>query len=315
MLIGIVVGIFSMIVAAVLMASTGVNPFLGMGGANGATGGSSLLLSLFLIATLLVGALAGLLVMLGLALYVIAPGLSPETAREGYGSHRTIVACLLLAVLLATVLQLIYLAVTNESVNPESLSPTTLLVFILSLQISLLLIVWIRIIRPRVITWAEMGLTADRLGQKIVAGLGTGLAIVVVAAMVEQILSRLGVEQTQMSLFAPVRSATPFQFAELLLAGAGFVPFVEEVFFRGYVFKAYTEQKGIAQAYIFGPLVFALPHVTGPELKALGIIPPALISGLILAHVFRKTGSIVPTMVAHVMNNSIAFTAIYLGLS
>ncbi|MBI2953974.1 MAG: CPBP family intramembrane metalloprotease [Chloroflexi bacterium] len=259
--------------------------------------------------------LSGLLFVVGLAIYVVVPSLSPETARKDYAGYPTVLACFFLAIVISVVLQGIYKIAeliiarpTAQALIDESLSPNALIAAIVSTEISLLLVLWIRIVRPGVITWKDMGLLAERLEWKILIGVATGIAVLVSAGVVELLLAQAGIEQTQVRQFAAVREASPIQFGAILLAGAVLVGFVEEAFFRGYAFNAFLNQKGPVQAYLLSAVIFALAHLDWRAFL------PLLVTGLILAHVFRVTRSIVPAIVAHAMNNSVAFTALYLGL-
>lgn len=79
----------------------------------------------------------------------------------------------------------------------------------------------------------------------------------------------------------------------------------EEVCFRGMLFGGLRERfprlvAALASAAIFG----ALHAVTG-----LSAVPPLIAFGFILALLYEKTGSIVPGIVLHMLNNSAALLA------
>ena len=310
MLIAVIVGVPFLILGAFLVFVAGLTPF-----AIAAPAQQPLLLILLAVAGIFT-LLAGVLFIIGLAIYVIVPSLSPETARIDYASYRTVVACFLLAIVIASLLQGIYLAgeiVVAVAGGPSplrgELTPTMLLAAMVSTEISLLLVLWIRIIRPGVISWRDMGLTTAHLGQRLLIGIATGFAIFVGAGIIEFILSQLGIQQTQISQFEPVKNASLLEFVLLLLAGAVLAPFVEEMFFRGYIFKGVTVQKGLVQGYLSSALIFAAAH--GNVQAAL----PIFVIGLILAYVFRHTESVIPTMIGHAINNGIAFIVLYLGVT
>ena len=306
--ISLVIGIPAAIVAAVALYIASAAPLQ--------AAAPPVLITVVLIASGIIALLAGLLFVVGLAIYVVLPSLSPERARRDFGSHRTVLACIALAIVISSVIQVTYLfgevltgGLEAMRLGGGQVTPTMLIVAIVSLEVSLLFILWLRIIRPKAITWQEMGLTTEWLSRKALIGVATGIAIFVAAGAIEFILGRFGIQQTQAQQFEPVKNATLLQFIVLLLAGAVLTPFAEEAFFRGYIFDAYWKQKGLVQAYVFSSLIFAVVHLNLPAFL------PILVTGLILAHVFRLTGSIIPTMIAHALNNGIAFTVLYLGLS
>lgn len=263
----------------------------------------------------LVTLLASLLFLIGLIIYVVVPSLSPETARIDYASYWTALASFILAAAVGVLLQLLFslaaatLSPTGELLAADGrLSPLQLLTTIVNTEVGLLLVLWIRIVRPGVISWRDMGITTERLGERLSIGFLAGIVVFVVASIIEFILASLGIQQTQLAIFEPLKSAPLAQFVALLLAGAGLAGFVEESFFRGYVFKAVLARKGAALAYLFSALLFSAAHL---DLRA---ALPIFVTGLILAYVYRSTNSVIPAMVAHGLNNAVAFVVLYLGL-
>ncbi|MBI4322245.1 MAG: CPBP family intramembrane metalloprotease [Chloroflexi bacterium] len=309
-LIGIALGVPSGIIAFLLYRSTpiGQQP--------------DTLVAIGLALAIVLSVLAALILVAGLVIYVVVPGSSRERAQQDYGSHRTVFACLALAIVASLVFQgayaLLYSAVTGNALTVQVTSPTgsvsaipspvVILVSVVTVEIALLLVLWLRIIRPGVITWRDMGITSQRLGRRILAGIGGGFAVFVIVVVIELVLRQLGIEQTQMQQFASIKQASTLQFILLLLAGGALAGFVEESFFRGYVFRAYLAKKGVWQAYLFSSLVFALAHLYSPP-----SVVPIFAIGLTFAHIYRLNNSVVPTMIAHAMNNSVAFTALYFG--
>ncbi|MCL5960903.1 MAG: CPBP family intramembrane metalloprotease [Chloroflexi bacterium] len=256
----------------------------------------------------------------GLALYVILPALDRHKAREGYGSYRTVLACLGLAIVVSLILQFLFifgvaLAEPASAIGSfglgvgrgaqQMLGPMGIVVSVVTLEFSLLGVLWVRIVRPGIITWTRMGLTGENLGRRILYGLATGVAIFVAAAIVELVMSQFGIEQTQMKLFSSIKKASLAEFALVVLAGGPLAALVEEAFFRGYVFHAFWEQKGTWQAYLFSSLIFGAAHLNWEA------FPPIFVLGLLLAFVYRRTHSVIPPMIGHGINNTISFAALY----
>jgi membrane protease YdiL (CAAX protease family) len=80
-------------------------------------------------------------------------------------------------------------------------------------------------------------------------------------------------------------------------------PFVEEVFFRGFLFKAFaTRMPWIVAALIAGS-IFGLVHAGGTD--AVFILPLALF-GVVLCVLYQKIGSLLPGMALHALNNGLA---------
>jgi membrane protease YdiL (CAAX protease family) len=262
-------------------------------------------------------AFGALLLLLGLALWVLLPALAgAERARLDYGSHRVVLACTLLAAVAGNLLGALYFlptllladSGTPATVSREILSPTGIVVAAVSLDVALLAVVYLRVVRPGAITWDTMGLSSRRLGGALLPGLLFGLLLFATSGLLEFLLAQIGIRQTQSAIFESVRRASPGEFGLVLMAGAVIAPIVEEIYFRGFVFRAYLDQKGPRQAFLFSAGLFALVHLNLPALL------PIFAIGLLLSFLYLRTGSILPAIVAHGVNNAAAFTALYLGL-
>lgn len=84
----------------------------------------------------------------------------------------------------------------------------------------------------------------------------------------------------------------------LTLLHVAVVPAVcEEILFRGYVLRAFEKSWGIWTAIIVSGILFGLYH-----LQLTNLLPLAAI-GILLAFITWASGSIVPAMVAHFVNN------------
>jgi len=79
-------------------------------------------------------------------------------------------------------------------------------------------------------------------------------------------------------------------------------PVSEEVCFRGMLFGGLrTRMPRIAAALLSGLIFGALHALTG-----ISAVPPLIFFGFVLALLYEKTGSIVPGILLHMLNNSIA---------
>lgn len=271
---------------------------------------------------ILLSALGSILWVPGLAMYVLIPSFSKrERALLDYGSHRVVLASTLLAVIVGNLLATLYFLplalgrildpsrASARGLMGELVSPEGIAVAAVSLDVALLAVVYLRVVRPGAVTWDSMGLNGHHLAGRLALGLVAGLLLFGASSVVEMLLARLGVQQTQGALFQSVARATPREFGLILLAGAVVAPIVEEIYFRGYVFRAYLDQKGAWRAFLFSSGLFAVVHLD------LAALLPIFSMGLLLSFVYYRTGSIVPAIVAHALNNATAFTLLHLGLA
>ena len=92
--------------------------------------------------------------------------------------------------------------------------------------------------------------------------------------------------------------ALPVQILLIVIAA----PLSEEVCFRGMLFGGLrTRMPRIAAALLSGLIFGALHALTG-----VSAVPPLIFFGFVLALLYEKTGSIVPGILLHMLNNSIA---------
>jgi membrane protease YdiL (CAAX protease family) len=171
---------------------------------------------------------------------------------------------------------------------------------------STILIVLLANVGPLVYTAiADLGVTPSRLPKNALLGLGVGVAVLVASAAIQATMQALGVQQTQLMDLQCVRD---FPFAGFLLvvfAGGVLAPIAEELYFRGFVFRSYMQTKHPAVAYIATSLLFATLHLNLPALL------PILVMSLIFCYAYKRTGSIVPSVVGHSVNNVAAFSVLY----
>ncbi len=81
----------------------------------------------------------------------------------------------------------------------------------------------------------------------------------------------------------------------------GIAPFVEEFFFRGFLYKALKNGMGVWPGALASGALFSLIH-----LKPIYFVP-LMTLGVILALLYQRTGSIWPCIALHAANNALAF--------
>jgi membrane protease YdiL (CAAX protease family) len=88
----------------------------------------------------------------------------------------------------------------------------------------------------------------------------------------------------------------------VVLVIAVLAPIAEEIFFRGLLFGGLRRRLSTIPAAAISALVFGGLHAT----TGVTAVPPLIIFGFVLALLYEKTGSLVPGMIAHAINNSLA---------
>ena len=91
----------------------------------------------------------------------------------------------------------------------------------------------------------------------------------------------------------------PLSVQILLIAIAA--PICEEVCFRGMLFAGIRERMPSFAAALVSGLIFGALHAT----TGVTAVPPLVVLGAVLALLYERTGSIVPGILLHMLNNSI----------
>ena len=174
--------------------------------------------------------------------------------------------------------------------------------------------------------------TFGNVGVQLAAALGFLMVPMAIAAQrgavgLGEILRRLGVRRFKLSalkwmaaaigaylLFALLYSllivepkqediaegfgAIPVQILLIVVAA----PLSEEICFRGMLYGGLREKLPRIAAALLAGLIFGALHA----LTGVTAVPPLIAFGFILALLYEKTGSIVPGIILHMLNNSVA---------
>lgn len=117
----------------------------------------------------------------------------------------------------------------------------------------------------------------------------TGIYGVLVTPEEQTTLDDLGVDELPPALIA---------FSVVVAA-----PFVEEIFFRGFVYRALRTNMAVPAAAIIAGVIFGLVHAT----TGIESVPVLTWLGVVFCLLYEKTGSIYPTIVLHALVNMLAF--------
>ena len=203
----------------------------------------------------------------------------------------------------------VLVADAGEATEPDLLTPWILG----ALEGLMLLVVWAFAVRRYRVSWGSVGvrLPKARSGPR---SLSTLWATIIVLPMVALLMSlvatgaygamvdALGVEALQPS---PVPDEFLGSGITRLLLSAVIVlwgPFVEEVFFRGFLLGGLIAPLGAARAAVVSAAIFAVAHIE------IGSMIPLFITGLVLAWLYLRTRSIWPPLMAHAAQNLLAIS-------
>ena len=174
--------------------------------------------------------------------------------------------------------------------------------------------------------------TFGNVGLQLATALGFLLAPIAIAsqrgaATLREILARLGVRRFDLSalkwMAAAIGAYLLFAFLYVLVVGEPeqediaeafgpvpvqvlliviAAPLSEEICFRGMLYGGLREKLPRYVAALIAGLLFGALHA----LTGLSAVPPLIAFGFILCLLYEKTGSIVPGILLHMLNNSVA---------
>ncbi len=227
-----------------------------------------------------------------------------------YGSWPAVLGAFLAAtVAAAPVIFVLAMVIGGRPVSGQDLLSKPWLVFlaILVSDLAFVLTVYLLLVRRHVASWADLGVRRPARSP-LLAGILWGLAFLAVSTAASALLGLFGVQQTQAQEF-PLEGAGPLVKGAIWVAGVLIVPFAEELFFRGYVFQAMSERKGLIRGLAYSSLIFGAAHGN------LSALLPLTAGAMVLALAYRRSGTLWTTVVAHAFNNAVALTALMLATS
>ena len=257
--------------------------------------------------------------------------------RRDYGSYLFVGLDLVLAfvgsqLLAAIVLFPLFLATghslftggrPNLDLVTWSETPLILLLGVLIGDSVMVLVLWYRLARGK-LRWSTVGLGTRFLqeareragaGKAMLFGLAIGVLALLLSAILESAFQRLGFDMNGQDrlLMEPLKHAPLGVVLAMAFAGTFVAPVVEELFFRGYIFRALAVRKGVGPAYVISAAIFALYHLSGGS-DLLPITPVLFVIGLLLCFAYRRTGNLLADITAHAVNNGAAFALALLTL-
>ncbi len=160
-----------------------------------------------------------------------------------------------------------------------------------------IVVIWLLAIRKHRASWADLGLARSKVRLGILLALpAVGLSLVFGGAY-SLLLMELGADDL-LPPELPEAALGEGVYRLTNIVSIGLVaPFVEEMFFRGFVLAALLQVMGRISAVVVGSLLFAVSHLVVTAML------PVFVTGLILSCLYIKTRSIWPPFAAHAAQN------------
>ena len=163
---------------------------------------------------------------------------------------------------------------------------------------AMILSVWLLSVRKYRIPWRFLGFRGFNVTRSVFMALGVVGAGIVVGILYDMLLQAL--DYGPVSTLPEGFTATPANWAVIAFFAVVAAPVFEELFFRGFIFSGISRYWGYGWGILGSAVLFALAHLDP------GSLVPIFILGLLLAWLYRATGSIWPCILTHCAYNSIA---------
>jgi len=119
-------------------------------------------------------------------------------------------------------------------------------------------------------------------------------------------LNALGIQDEKDTITTRlIEDPTTLTVAGLAVFAVVIAPIVEELFFRGFVFNVMRSKLPVGWAAVATGAMFGVVHAFG---SPVGFLLPLALLGTVLCLVYWKTGSLLPCIALHSLNNCIALS-------
>lgn len=142
------------------------------------------------------------------------------------------------------------------------------------------------------------------LALSMLVGLTLPLTSIAVDILVKPVLGSSPIQNELIQL-----ARRPDIYPGLILFASLLAPIVEEIYFRGFSYQAFRKAWGFKRGILICSSFFAVLHMDP------WAIPHTFIAGVILTYLYEKTGTIQSTILAHSINNLVAFLSYLLYTS
>ncbi|MDA1764327.1 type II CAAX endopeptidase family protein [Bacillus cereus] len=177
----------------------------------------------------------------------------------------------------------------------------------LTIAIVLVLGVYFMVLRPKKVSWSEVGIRSFSIKSwKFILLLTIMLIVGDVIVMV--LTSFIGNSYENSKTEAIQQSVNFFTVLIAFVSAAIISPIYEEIFYRGFLYRWLRTRFGMIGAILLSSLIFTIVHI--PTYNAM---PVNFLSGIVFAWAYERTNSIWPSVIIHGLTNGIMILLTAMG--
>ncbi|MBU1862678.1 MAG: CPBP family intramembrane metalloprotease [Candidatus Omnitrophica bacterium] len=125
------------------------------------------------------------------------------------------------------------------------------------------------------------------------------LAVIVLLSIIMQMIQFEPPPHPLVDIFLIEDRQSPFLIGFSIVLACVIGPFIEEIFFRGFCYNAIKKKWGVRAAMIVTASFFAFIH------QSTFSFIPIFFLGFILAYLYEKRGTLIPSITLHIVHNSL----------
>ncbi|WP_282137283.1 CPBP family intramembrane glutamic endopeptidase [Rossellomorea aquimaris] len=177
----------------------------------------------------------------------------------------------------------------------------------LTIAIILLSGVYLIALRPKQLSWSEVGVKAFNVKDwKII--IIYSVILLVGAVIIVVLTSFIGNSWENSKTEAMQQNATFFTILLAFISAAIISPIYEEIFYRGFLYRWLRTRIGLTGALLLSSLIFTIIHI-----PTYNVMPVNFFSGILFALAYERTNSIWPSVLIHGLTNGIMVLLASLG--
>ncbi|GAA0388652.1 type II CAAX endopeptidase family protein [Paenibacillus motobuensis] len=177
----------------------------------------------------------------------------------------------------------------------------------LTIAIVLTLGVYLVALRPKRLSWSEVGLRSFSVKDWGHIVLFT-LLLIVGSTVIMVLTSYIGNTYENSKTEAIQQNLTMFHFSIAFVSAAVISPIYEEIFYRGFIYRWLRTRIGLGSAILLSSLIFTIVHI--PTYNAM---PANFLGGVIFAWAYERTNSIWPGAIIHGLVNGVFLLLTVIG--
>ncbi|MFC4403852.1 CPBP family intramembrane glutamic endopeptidase [Gracilibacillus xinjiangensis] len=177
----------------------------------------------------------------------------------------------------------------------------------LTIAITLILGVYFIAIRPKKLSWSEVGIRSFQMKDWKMIVLYS-LAIMVGGVIIIVLTSFIGNTWENSKTEAVQQNVNLFTVLIAFLSAAVISPIYEEIFYRGFLYRWFRTRIGLYGAILLSSAVFTIVHI-----PTYNIMPVNFFSGIIFALAYERTNSILPSIIIHGLTNGLMVILTVMG--